>query len=545
MAQPVKVWPEWQIVRKIGEGGFATVYEIVRDRFSIEEHRALKVIRIPSGQDDIHRMKAEGMDEDTTKAYYQSLVNEFVKEIAFLSELRGAPNIVSYDDYKVVKSDNDIGWEIYIMMELLTPLTQVLSSRTFTENDVRKLGTDICEALSVCHSKKILHRDIKADNIFVDRNGVYKLGDFGIARTVEKTASAHTRIGTNTYMAPEVYRGQDYDTRADIYSLGILLYRLLNDNRYPFLPPYPDPVTVKDRDEALNKRLFGEPLPCPRNGSKALCSIVLKACAYHPQDRFLTVDEMKAALLNKSVRIESVDDNNLTLRIDDDDAFATSRTAFPIDNNIPVPAARIEPAPVRQRQNVSYYREGFETPPDRSASFQAPKQTGNHSPRPPKPQKTSTAPSASVIVVAALIVLVLIAGGVTVYALINRNSTADVEVEEDTRYTEAPATEITATEAPPTDAALKEKLFYVTVNINYDFNTAVPMRVYIDGVEDEAYREDISASGSFKFTISATKDTAVTLTLDNAEYYRCDLDYASGQITNEVYSDNFYSEHIA
>lgn len=185
MEEALKDWHEWKIVKQLGEGGYGKVYEIMRNRYSIEEHRALKVIRIPSNEDDVKKVMGEGMDKDSTQAYYRSLVNEFIKEIAFLSELRGSANIVTYDDYKVVEHKDGVGYDIFIMMELLTPLPELLEKHPLTEDAVKKLGMDMCDALTLCHSKNILHRDIKADNIFVANDGTYKLGDFGIARTLD------------------------------------------------------------------------------------------------------------------------------------------------------------------------------------------------------------------------------------------------------------------------------------------------------------------------------------------------------------------------
>ena len=130
MAEELKDWQEWKIVKQLGEGGYGKVYEIVRNRYSIEEHRALKVIRIPSSDDDVKKVMGEGMDKESTQAYYHSLVNEFIKEIAFLSEMRGSANIVTYDDYKVVERKDGVGYDILIMMELLTPLPETSLSPT-------------------------------------------------------------------------------------------------------------------------------------------------------------------------------------------------------------------------------------------------------------------------------------------------------------------------------------------------------------------------------------------------------------------------------
>ena len=113
---------------------------------------------------------------------------------------------------------------------------------------------------------------------------------------MEKTTGGLSKKGTYTYMAPEVYREQPYGASADLYSLGLVLYRLLNDNRAPFLPPYPQPITHSDRENALAKRMSGAPLPPPCSARGSLAGIVLKACAYQPKDRYLSPEEFRHAL---------------------------------------------------------------------------------------------------------------------------------------------------------------------------------------------------------------------------------------------------------
>ena len=88
------------------------------------------------------------------------------------------------------------------------------------------------------------------------------------------TAAHLSQKGTSNYMAPEIYRGEAYNGSVDIYSLGIVMYRLLNKGRLPFMPPYPKPISYEDSENAMSRRLNGEPLPEPATGGKLLADIV-------------------------------------------------------------------------------------------------------------------------------------------------------------------------------------------------------------------------------------------------------------------------------
>lgn len=301
-----KVWPEWNIVREIGEGSFGKVYEVRRKDIGGIYEAALKVISIPKNQSEVDEIITEGMDEGSATQYFQSIMEELVKEFALMERLKGNTNIVTYEDHKVVAFEEGVGWNIFIRMELLMPLTERLKSNFMDENDVIKLGKDICRALELCQKHDIIHRDIKPENIFISEYGDYKLGDFGIARTAEKTMAGMSKKGTYTYMAPEVYKGDAYNATVDIYSLGIVLYRLLNDNRSPFLPPYPQTITFNAREEAQRKRLVGEEFPKPAHGSEELANIIKKACAYVPRHRFKNAREFRDALESLDDRVENI-----------------------------------------------------------------------------------------------------------------------------------------------------------------------------------------------------------------------------------------------
>lgn len=115
-------------------------------------------------------------------------------------------------------------------------------------------------------------------------------------RKMEKAAGPFSLKGTFTYMAPEVYHGEPYGTAADQYSLGLVLYRLLNNNRDPFIDPKAPFVSFNEREEALGKRMEGEVLPNPENAKESLARIVRKACSYRPENRFQNISQMKDAL---------------------------------------------------------------------------------------------------------------------------------------------------------------------------------------------------------------------------------------------------------
>lgn len=298
----LKVWPNWNIVRTIGEGSFGKVFEICRNEYGIEEHSALKVVSIPQSDSEMQALLNDGMREAEIREYFKGTVDDFVKEIQLMIQLRGNSNIVGYQDFAVVEKTDTIGFDILIRMELLTGLPNYLRNNRFRVCDVIQLGVDICSALEVCRGLNIVHRDIKPDNIFVSDNGYFKLGDFGVARTIEKTMAGLSRKGTYSYMAPEIYNGDEYGFESDIYSLGIVLYKLLNNNRDPFLPDYPQSVKYSDKTDAMVKRISGMEMPKPANADENLKNIIFKACAFKPSERYKTPSEFKKALEEVAVR---------------------------------------------------------------------------------------------------------------------------------------------------------------------------------------------------------------------------------------------------
>ena len=290
-------WPGWETTRLIGRGSFGAVYEIQRKLFEDDdeaEKAALKVISIPQNDSDIEEMYSDGYDEESVTSTFHTHLKSIVAEYSLMRKMNGSSNIVNCDDVRYVQHDDGIGWDIYIKMELLTPLAKALPTAV-SEEQVIRIAKDMCAALELCQKHNIIHRDIKPQNIFVSENGDYKLGDFGIAKTVEKTMGG-TKTGTYKYMAPEVYSNRPYNSTADIYSTGLVLYWLLNERRMPFMPLPPEKLKAGMDEESRSRRFAGEKIPAPKNGSKELQEIVLKACAFDPTQRYQSAAEMLADL---------------------------------------------------------------------------------------------------------------------------------------------------------------------------------------------------------------------------------------------------------
>lgn len=283
---PVSVWPEWKIIEKIGEGSFGKVYKAQRTEKGHSFYSAIKIISIPASKSELNSVRSETEDEKSTREYFENVVEECIQEVSTMEYFRGNSHIVSVEDFKVMEYLDEIGWDIYIRMEFLTSFTEYCAGKNLTEKEVLKLGIDLCRALEYCGQLHIIHRDIKPENIFVSRFGDFKLGDFGIARELEKTMSGLSKKGTYSYMAPEMYRGENYDRRADIYSLGLMLYKLMNHNRLPFLNLEKQLITYRDKENALTRRMSGEKLPKPVDAGDIFSQIIIKACAYDAGKRY-------------------------------------------------------------------------------------------------------------------------------------------------------------------------------------------------------------------------------------------------------------------
>lgn len=317
----VPLWEDWEIDRVIGVGAFGKVYRIKKNLNTSTAYSAVKYITIPNREQYEEAMLSLGNNHSTMRSYFRDITKKVENEIELLYQLRGNSNIVSYEDH-MIKERDDIGWDILIKMEYVTPLDKFIEANSLTKEQIIQLGIHICNGLELCHNIGIIHRDIKDSNIFISKTANlkesinFKIGDFGIATNLDSSGAAMSRVGTPYYMAPEIILNKEsmYDKKVDIYSLGIVLYRLLNNLKFPFMPQNPELINLTNKEEAQARRIKGEKLPKPCNIDDRLWAIIQKACEYEPQNRYSSAKEFKEDLEKYLYSINEEERNKIIIK---------------------------------------------------------------------------------------------------------------------------------------------------------------------------------------------------------------------------------------
>ncbi len=231
-------------------------------------------------------------------SYFSQMLNNIVSEIKILNDLseNGVQHIVRYYENDILSTDAPKRYDIFILMEYLTPLEDYIKNEAFLVQDVIKLGLDVLYGLQSCHDNGVIHRDIKDGNIFVSNKGEYKIGDFGVSKVLKDSSKAESLKGTPNYLAPEVYLGKEsYTKSVDLYSLGIVLYRLLNYNRNPFIPRFPEQYFSQDEEKAFEERMSGKIPALPSLGGEEIGRVIVRAIS-SSTERFQTASEFIKSL---------------------------------------------------------------------------------------------------------------------------------------------------------------------------------------------------------------------------------------------------------
>ncbi|KAM4558581.1 serine/threonine-protein kinase Nek5 [Odontesthes bonariensis] len=262
---------DYEVIRQIGEGAFGKAF-LVRDKRGSDGQCVVKQI-------GLRKMSAK--EKESSK-----------KEVTLLSKMKH-PNIVSF-----ITSFQEEG-SLYIVMEYcdggdLMKKINMQRGVPFTEEKIVDWFVQICLGLTHIHERKILHRDIKAQNIFLTRGGMKaKLGDFGIARMLNNTMElARTCVGTPYYLSPEICESRPYNNKTDIWSLGCVLYELCT-LRHPF--------EGSSLRQLVSKICRGRYTPVPSRYSHDLRLLITQLFKVNPRDRPSVSSVVRRPFLEKHI----------------------------------------------------------------------------------------------------------------------------------------------------------------------------------------------------------------------------------------------------
>ena len=258
--------PGYRLQSKIGRGGMANVYLAVQE--SVDRPVAIKVMNPVLAADPTFSQR-------------------FVREAKLMAQL-SHPHIVPVFDVGAH------GTLHYMTMEHLSggTLKQRLQT-SLDDHDIERIIAEIAAALDYAGEQDIIHRDVKPDNIMFRGDGSAVLMDFGIARPLqgdEAMTQMGTIVGTPKYMSPEQHRGKGVDSRADLYSLGVVLFEMLTGRA---------PYTGEDA-MSIGIKHISEPIPLLPGDKKRWQPLVRKLMAKDPEQRFQRGSEVIIALKSLS-----------------------------------------------------------------------------------------------------------------------------------------------------------------------------------------------------------------------------------------------------
>ncbi len=265
----------YNIIRKLGDGGFATVY--LAQHTVLEKKAAVKFLL------------EDWVDE-------ADVVARFFDEARTMERLHDHPSIVKIIDIATMEKCHEEGLPPYFIMEFIDgrSLEEVMKSdQGFTLEDIVRIMSSALSALQHCHDLGVVHRDIKPSNFMINSAGEVKLTDFGIAKACKNTSKTGEglTLGSTDYMSPEQALGKrDLDYRSDIYSLGVTLYQMVCD-RQPFVGDSPNAIALNHiQEKPVPPAQISELIP-PR-----LSDIIMRAMEKEKEHRFQSCKEMMEAL---------------------------------------------------------------------------------------------------------------------------------------------------------------------------------------------------------------------------------------------------------
>lgn len=292
------VFGQWYVGRQLGNGTDGKVFTIYKEKYDgTRETAVMKMLRLGENRNERKTFNLTG-EKEPAGVGFDKTIKKICNSIETVKKADNGKFFIKYEDLELRNASDGKGKLILIKLEEGKSLAQVLKGFSFTLEETYRLGINICQALQKCRSFDYIYPNLKPENILFDKEGRCKIGDFGSFSCLEPAKSSISYKRTQYYMSPEFIRTGNINCTCDTYSLGLILYMLTNRGRLPFTEPYPEDVTVNSLNESTQRRMKGEALPKPVLASEQIWSIIKKACAFKPNDRYFTPEQMLSDLKN-------------------------------------------------------------------------------------------------------------------------------------------------------------------------------------------------------------------------------------------------------
>lgn len=280
-----------EVVSCLSVRGGTSVYVVQSTKSG--QNYILKHISVPESQKQVDALLFTGAanSKEDAQKYYEQVVSDYQSELETLESIASSPNLASYRSYQIVPKEDAVGYDVYLLAEQRKTLVDYVNDNAMTHVCAVNLGMDLCNALIDLRASGLIHRDVKPSNIYLSPQGHFVLGDLGIAKISELKYCSMPEHMLSSYSAPELFSlVGSIEPTTDIYSVGLILYRIYNGNHGPF-------EDEKTSARAADKlRVTGQALPAPMYADYELTEIILHACAFHPEDRYQTPEAFKDAL---------------------------------------------------------------------------------------------------------------------------------------------------------------------------------------------------------------------------------------------------------
>ncbi len=283
-----RILPDWTLSYTISEKDNEKLYLAEKTSGDVTKHSAIRAIWIPGNSGETEKLK-EKLGDDGYRKHINALVKKQKTDFNFLRGFCSKPGIVNLREIYDISNSDDTAYLLVARYDYIQPLQEYIKDNGLTVGAAVKLGIDVCRGLEQLKKLDYKHLNLTPDCIFFDGKGKFKIDGIDTDAIENNINLDKSNSRQMAYYPAELDFGKYISYNVDTYSLGLILYMLLNDGKLPF-------EKEMGFDEAVKHRLSGAKIPSPSYKAGKLNDIILKSCSFDPKKRYATPYMMRKEL---------------------------------------------------------------------------------------------------------------------------------------------------------------------------------------------------------------------------------------------------------